>query len=108
MRFLGVTLASLGLVSAATVSKKVSYDDWKVYRVNVGSNADKLTSLVSKLKLETWKGKPATSDIVDIVVPPTQIKEFEASTVGIQTQVMHENLGASIADEDAVSVFAGT
>lgn len=106
MKFLGVTLASLGLVSAATVTKKVSYDDWKVYRVNVGSNSEKFQGVVNKLKLETWKGKPATSEVVDVMVPPTQIKDFESSTAGIQTAVMHENLGLSMADEDVFSVYA--
>jgi hypothetical protein len=43
IKFLAATLASLGLASAASVAKKVSYDDWKVYRVNVGSNAAKIT-----------------------------------------------------------------
>ncbi|KAL6711605.1 hypothetical protein ACN47E_004539 [Coniothyrium glycines] len=106
MKFLGVTLASLGLVSAATVTKKVSYDDWKVYRVNVGSNVEKVKNVVSKLKLETWKGKPVANQAVDVVVPPTQISEFEASTADIDTAVMHENLGLSIADEDVFSVYA--
>lgn len=107
MKFLGVSLATLGLASAAAVTKKVSYDDWKVYRVNVGNNATDLKNLVSKLQLETWKGTPGTSEIVDVMVPPTQIRDFEASTDGIETQIMHENLGLSIADEETFSIYAG-
>lgn len=106
MKFLGVSLATLGLASAAAVTKKVSYDDWKVYRVNVGNNATDLKNLVSKLQLETWKGTPGTSEIVDVMVPPTQIRDFEASTDGIETQIMHENLGLSIADEETFSIYA--
>ncbi|CAO2652034.1 Nn.00g003170.m01.CDS01 [Neocucurbitaria sp. VM-36] len=106
MKFLGVTLASLGLASAATVTKKVTYDDWKVYRVNVGSNTAKFNDLVSKLQLETWKGKPASSDVVDVMVPPSQVLDFETSTEGIETKVMHENLGLSIADEESFGVYA--
>ncbi|KAF1936293.1 hypothetical protein EJ02DRAFT_414262 [Clathrospora elynae] len=103
MKFLSVTLASLGLASAASLAstKKVSYDDWKVYRVNVGSKAAEIETLMSSLKLELWKGKPASSDVVDIMVPPAVIKDFEASTADIQTHIMHENLGLSIADENA-------
>jgi hypothetical protein len=108
MKLLNVALASLGLASAATVSKKVSYDDWKVYRVNVGSNAAKIDSVMSKLQLELWKGKPASSDVVDVMVPPSAVKDFEASTGDIQTKVMHENLGLSISDEENFSVYAGT
>jgi predicted secreted hydrolase len=108
MKLLNVTLASLGLASAASVTKKVSYDDWKVYRVNVGSNAAKLDNVMSKLQLELWKGKPASSDVVDVMVPPTAVKDFEASTEDIETKVMHDNLGLSIADEETFSVYAGT
>ncbi|KAH9881131.1 hypothetical protein J1614_001626 [Plenodomus biglobosus] len=108
MKFVGVAFASLGLASAATVAKTVSYDEWKVYRVNAGSNTAKFKDVVSKLKLEVWKGNPASSDIVDVVVPPTQISDFESSTADIETRVMHENLGLSIADEnnDAFAVAA--
>jgi len=108
MKFLGVTLASLGLVSAATVAKKVSYDDWKVYRVNVGSNAAKLEGVMSKLQLGLWKGKPASSDVVDLMVPPTAIQDFESSTVDFETKIMHNNLGLSIANETTFSTYAGT
>jgi carboxypeptidase A4 len=107
MKFLGVALASLGLASAASVTKKQSYDDWKVYRINVADNADKVSDVVSKFDLQLWKGKPSTSSVVDVMVPPSQIKDFEASTGDIETKVMHDNLGLSIADEDVFSVYAG-
>jgi carboxypeptidase A4 len=107
MKFIGVALASLGLASAATVTKKVSYDDWKVYRMNVASNSAKVNDVVSKLDLQLWKGKPSSSDVVDVMVPPSQIKDFEASTSDVETRVMHDNLGLSIADEDTFSVYAG-
>merc|ERR1712032_1499147 len=96
MKLFAVALASLGLVSAATVPKKVSYANWKVYRVNVGEDNAKLSSVVESLKLQTWKGKVATSKVVDVMVPPSQISEFEASTEGLSTEVMHEDLGLSI------------
>jgi carboxypeptidase A4 len=107
MKFAGVALASLGLVSAASVTKGVSYDDWKVYRINIGSNAAKIEDVVSKLHLGLWKGKPSTSDVVDVMVPPAQIKDFEAFTQGVETKVMHENLGLSIADEQSFGTYAG-
>jgi hypothetical protein len=107
MKFVGVALASLGLASAATVTKKVSYDDWKVYRMNVASNGAKVNDVVSKLDLQLWKGKPDSSEVVDVMVPPSQIKDFEASTSDVETRVMHDNLGLSIADEDTFSAYAG-
>ncbi|KAH7064228.1 hypothetical protein BKA63DRAFT_169009 [Paraphoma chrysanthemicola] len=105
MRFTAV-LTLVGLASAASVSKKVSYDDWKVYRVNVGSNAAKLNDIVSKLQLEVWKGNPSTSSVVDVMVAPSKIKDFQTATEGIETKVMHDNLGLSIADEDSFSIYA--
>jgi carboxypeptidase A4 len=102
-----IALASLGLASAASVAKKVSYDDWKVYRVEVGSNAAKLNEVVDKLQLELWKGKPSTSSVVDIMVPPSVVQDFETSTKGMDTKVMHENLGSSIVDEQNFSIYAG-
>jgi carboxypeptidase A4 len=107
MKFIGVALASLGLASAASVTKKVSYDDWKVYRINIGSNAAKVNDVVSKFDLQLWKGKPSSSSVVDVMVPPSQIQDFEASTEDIETKLMHDNLGLSIADEDTFSVYAG-
>lgn len=107
MKFLGVTLASLGLASAATVAKPVDYTNWKVFRVNVGSNAAKISDMMSKLQLELWKGKPASSEVVDLMVPPSSVKDFETSTEGLQTKLMHDNLGLSIANEQSFDVYAG-
>jgi len=112
MRFLAVAIASLGLVSAATVAKKVRYDDWQVFRVHGDSNNAKFNQVVGKLKLEVWKGKPASGDIVDVMVPPTQVSDFKSSTKDMQIQLMHANLGTAIANEgsesnDGFSVTAG-
>jgi hypothetical protein len=41
------------------------------------------------------------------MVPPSQVKDFEASTEEIETKLMHDNLGLSIADEDTFGVYAG-
>lgn len=108
MKFLGVTLASLGLVSAASVSnkQKVSYDDWKVFRVNGSSNTAKFQEVVNKLQLDIWKGKPASGDVVDVSVAPEQLSAFEAATKGFATKTMHENLGATITEQETFSVYA--
>jgi len=103
MRFLAVAIASLGLVSAATVAKKVRYDDWQVFRVHGDSNNAKFNQVVGKLKLEVWKGKPASGDIVDVMVPPTQVSDFKSSTKDMQIQLMHANLGTAIANEGSES-----
>lgn len=109
MKFLGVTLASLGLVSAASVSNQqaVSYDQFKVFRINGPSNTDKFQEVVKKLQLDVWKGKPSSGDVVDVSVAPEQLSAFQDATKDLDTKIMHENLGASIADENTFSVYAG-
>ncbi|KAF1998949.1 hypothetical protein P154DRAFT_535833 [Amniculicola lignicola CBS 123094] len=106
MRFLTLGLALTSLTSAALVQRKVSYDGFKVYRINVGENRDQLAKVVSSLKLATWKGKVATSDVVDLMVGPTQIEAFEKSTVELDTKLMHDDLGLSIAQEQDFPVYA--
>ncbi|KAG9206428.1 hypothetical protein G6514_003259 [Epicoccum nigrum] len=108
MKLLGVTLASLGLVSAASVSNQqaVSYDQFKVFRVNGPSNTDKFQEVVKKLQLDVWKGKPSSGDVVDVSVAPEQLSAFQDATKDLDTKIMHENLGASIADENTFSVYA--
>ncbi|KAF2014615.1 hypothetical protein BU24DRAFT_463389 [Aaosphaeria arxii CBS 175.79] len=104
MRFLSVVLASLSLVSAISLNtRSEDYDGYQVYRVNVGSNGEKLHEVIEKLSLQTWKGRALTSSVVDVVVPPSVLAEFKKSTEGIETALMHENLGASIAAESEVA-----
>jgi carboxypeptidase A4 len=106
MKLLSLTLASLGLASAASVASPVDYNKWQVYRVTVGEDKAKLSKVMSNLKLTTWKGKVETSDVVDVVVPPTQIDAFVTSTKDFNTMLMHENLGDSIAEESTFGVYA--
>jgi len=90
MKLLAVSLASLALASAAAVTKKANYDNFKVYRVtlDVGEDSSKLGSVVEKLQLSTWKGKVETSKVVDVVVPPASILQFEAGVNGLSTRVL--------------------
>jgi carboxypeptidase A4 len=106
MKLLSLTLASLGLASAASVASPVDYNKWQVYRVTVGEDKAKLSKVMSNLKLTTWKGKVETSDVVDVVVPPTQVDAFVTSTKDFNTMLMHENLGDSIAEESTFGVYA--
>ncbi|KAF2650456.1 hypothetical protein K491DRAFT_608767 [Lophiostoma macrostomum CBS 122681] len=105
MRFFALHLASLGLASAAAVNTKVTYDGWKVYRVNVADNA-KFSTLVSDLGLATWKGRPETSDVVDVMVSPSQLEAWGQAAEGLETQVMHDNLGEAVAAEADFPVYA--
>ena len=91
----------------ALESRRVSYDGYKVVRLAVGSDASKVNEIVDRLQLTTWKGKPRAGAFADIVVPPSQIGAFDAATAGMEAQVMHNDLGLSIADESNFATYAG-
>lgn len=99
----------LALASAASVpsSEKKSYDGYKVVRLTVGEHVAKVQNIVDRLGLTTWKGKPRANADADIVVPPSLIGAFEAEIAGMKAVTMHDDLGASIADEASFSVYAG-
>lgn len=107
MKVLALALACAALTSAVSVPPKVTYDGFKVYRVSVGSKVAAVKSMISKLQLESWTGKPKADGVIDLMVPPTQVEKFEADTADLSIEVMHEDLGLSIAEESQVSVYAG-
>ncbi|KAK3368684.1 hypothetical protein B0H63DRAFT_79957 [Podospora didyma] len=86
--------------------EKKSYDGYKVFRVTVGHEINKVNGIVSKLDLTTWKGAPRAGAYADIVVPPAQLDAFNTEIAGLETLTMHEDLGASIAEESSFSTYA--
>ncbi|KAF9869950.1 hypothetical protein CkaCkLH20_12559 [Colletotrichum karsti] len=110
MRSLAALSTIVAAASAASVAagsaKRVSYDGTKVFRVSVGDEVDRVNDIVSKLQLTTWKGAPRAGAMADIVVPPTEVEAFNAEIAGLNVTTMHEDLGASIADESGFQVYA--
>jgi carboxypeptidase A4 len=99
-------------VASAAVAKKANYDGAKAMRVSVAEDVTPLLNVIEKLVLDTWKnvknGVPMANSNVDLVVPANKAAEFTKLTAGMTTEVMHEDLGASIAAEGTVSIYAGT
>ncbi|KAL8669833.1 MAG: hypothetical protein Q9168_005598 [Polycauliona sp. 1 TL-2023] len=93
------------LVSSLVVPGKVNYDGYKVIRLSTGSSLAKVESLIQNLSLSTWNGGPKANAEVDIVVPADKVAEFESSTADLAKTVMHEDLGASIAEESDYSDY---
>lgn len=99
-------LYALAILAFTTVvsSAKVSYDGDKAFRIPVGEDVVPLMEVIQKLELPVWKGAvngvPLPNSHVDLVVPATKIKEFAKLTASMTTEVMHEDLGASIAAEE--------
>lgn len=103
-----LSLASTALAIATQV--KVNYDGYQVFRLKADEkNIGKINDIVSSLDLQTWKSS-AKVGIADIVVPPEQVENFLRITEDFQREVMHDDLGASIAEEaqfDEYSAEAG-
>ncbi|TVY81002.1 Metallocarboxypeptidase A-like protein [Lachnellula suecica] len=100
----------LGL-NTATGFAKVSYDGAKAMRIPTGEDVTPLLDIINKLSLPTWKGiangVPVANSHVDLVVPAEQVDEFNKLMGSMPVEVMHEDLGASIADEGTMAAYAG-
>ena len=97
----------LGFASAAAVTRKADYDGYQVIRLQVGNNLTEVKNLIETLSLSTWNGGPKENSEVDVVVPPAVTEEFEAKTAGLSSQIMHANLGESIAGEANYPIYEG-
>lgn len=94
-------------LAAAVQPRKVSYDGYKVFRLAVESdNIHRINGVIDKLSLQTWQSAEKTGSFTDIVVEPSQLEAFNKETFGLKTIVMHENLGASIAEEADFQPYA--
>ena len=107
MKILLFAPAIFALASAVAVSRKVDYSGYKVVRLDIGEKLSKVESLIDSLGLSTWNGGPKENSKVDIVVPASKVADFDADTKDFDSHVMHEDLGASIAQEADYPVYAG-
>ncbi|KAK0667911.1 hypothetical protein QBC41DRAFT_227322 [Cercophora samala] len=102
----------LALASAAAVPERqvrpavTAYDGYKVFRVAVKNQVNKVSKIIEQLELETWKAPKAPGALADIVVPPSKVAEFEAAVAGMEVTTMHEDLAASIEQESNFSAYA--
>lgn len=104
-----VLLSLTAVVTAASVNSHSakSYDGYKVFRVDVGRDAERVNGVIDKLGLSTWMGKPRAGGKSDIVVPPSAVESFAKEVEGLGMLTMHEDLGASIREQEEYSVYAG-
>lgn len=93
------------------VLAKVSYDGAKAMRIPVGEDVTPLLGVIETLGLQTWKGMsngvPIPNGHIDLVVPADKVAAFDEMTSSMNTEVMHEDLGLSIAEEGNMAVYAG-
>lgn len=115
---MGLLILTLYLVSVLAVktvsfdapegSNKVSYKDHQAIRLGVGDNASKIKRMIRDLSLSTWNGDPQANNYVDLVVPQSQLAAFRDSTATMDSQIMHEDLEASIEAEGKHGAYSGT
>ena len=100
MRFLSfasvVTLATC--VTAAPNTKVKSYDGYQVFRVNTHGHSDAVQDKLSAVTHQEWE-HAATH--IDVVVAPDNISAFKK--LGLESKVLHKDLGQSITVEGADS-----
>lgn len=89
----------------------VSYDGAKAMRIPVGEDVTPILDVIETLRLQTWKGMshgvPIPNGHVDLVVPADKVAAFDEMTSSMKTEVMHEDLGLSIAEEGNMAVYVG-
>lgn len=97
----------LTLVRAADIGGKVSYNGYKVIRLEVGDHLPEVNSIIQNLKLSTWNGAAKAYSDVDVVVPQQSLEAFQEASAHIKTHIMHQDLGASIAEEAKYNNYIG-
>jgi hypothetical protein len=102
---------ALVLTVVTSVLANTKYNGAQAVRVVVGDDVVPLMKIIDKLSLASWKGVapngvPKANGNVDLVVPAAKLEEFNALVDGMEFEVMHEDLGASIAAEAPPPVTA--
>ncbi|KAK9778416.1 hypothetical protein SCAR479_04818 [Seiridium cardinale] len=99
MRSRSLTSVLLLLASSAVTvlgDKPVSYDGYKVFCIKTHGHTSAIREQLEPLSLDEWSHE---IDHVDVAVSPEQLAAFEA--LSLETHVMHDNLGSSIATESS-------
>lgn len=98
MRSFSLGSLLVSLVVGAAISPRtdaVSYDGFKVFRINTHGHPSAVKEKLSGIPFEQWNGD--VYKYLDILVSPDHVAPFEE--LGLDFQVMHENLEDSIAAE---------
>ncbi|KAK0645397.1 hypothetical protein B0T16DRAFT_457435 [Cercophora newfieldiana] len=104
-------LSSLLFASAALGTRvpgangKITYDGYKAFRIHTGENEALVKELVESLP-EAIKFNMDTAEHLDLVVPPKELKAFEA--LNLDSVVIYEDLGADIRAEGDFATYETT
>lgn len=90
-----LSLAPLALASVLPREEAISYDGYKVYHVDTHGDSDAVLGALSALPYDQWNDR--LQDHIDVSVAREFVPAFEA--LALNYTVMHEDLGADIAEE---------
>ncbi|ROT36080.1 carboxypeptidase B [Sodiomyces alkalinus F11] len=103
----GLGAVAVPLVSARIVAPRgpsVSYDGYRVYRVDTHADVATVESQIRNLRLVNFS--PGTIDHLDLAVSPEDISAFDA--LGLDAAVVHEDLGKDILSEGPLRPYLRT
>lgn len=96
-----VSAALLLAAASAVVAERVSYDGFKVFRID---NPDDVENLHEKLEeLNTVEMTCGHSDHLDVAVSPDALEAFEL--LGLDSELVSEDLAVELAKEGPVEEF---
>ena len=100
-------LLAAPLVPAAAIAPK-DYSGHKVIRIPTNDeNVAKVQGIIDDLGLDFWKYPKKAGLNADIVVPPSKVSSFTDLVDGLESEIMHEDLGASIKAESTFEIYEG-
>lgn len=107
MKFLTGLSFVLPLASAAAVTpleKKITYDGFKAFRIATHNDAASIKSKIANIAAIPFNLD--NSEHLDVAIPADDISKFEK--LGLETTVLHEDLGADIAEEGTFAPYEST
>lgn len=99
MKPLTILLPFLTSAFISAADEFISYDGYKVFRVNTTGQFQSVKDKLATISFSQWDRD--VSKHMDIALAPDQITAFKA--LGLDYSTMHEDLGASIAAESAIA-----
>lgn len=98
MKFvLNLAWASLAMGVSIRSPSMDQYEGAKVYHIKTGRQSADVQRSLAGLSHNVWE---SASDHIDVAIPRHEVAKFEA--LGLNSRVLHANLGASIAAEAEV------
>ncbi|KAI9154676.1 zinc carboxypeptidase [Paramyrothecium foliicola] len=94
MKLLSLSKAVL-LTLLVPFSEAISYNGWKVLRIDTKGHENDVLQKLSSLSFDEWDITPNRD--ITIAIPPSQLAQFE--TLSLKYEILHIDLGVSISSE---------